>query len=290
MNLLFIADCHFRETKPICRIDDFIITQLDKINFIKKVSEEYKVKYIFQAGDLLDTYKVSISFLNWLIDNLPYMYCIVGNHDMPSHNLNELDKSALSILHKAEVIRILNEPLETDDFILYPFHFGQDITSPEKTDKVKIALWHRFIIRPNEVPAWKNDMGLVGNKLFRYGYDLVFTGDNHEYIKMEKEGRYVINGGSLLRLNVDQIEHTPKIFVYNTNNRKVKEIEIPIQKDCISTEHIDVLNKKINTEDFLKTLKGGDWTINFRKNIEIWLNENKVKTEVKEKVMSILQE
>lgn len=80
MNLMFIADCHFRETAPICRTDNFLETQYIKLTYIKDMASQYNVKYIFQAGDLLDTYKVSITFLNWLIDNLPVMYVIVGNH------------------------------------------------------------------------------------------------------------------------------------------------------------------------------------------------------------------
>ena len=104
---IITADMHLRDTVPKCRTDDYWKAQSAKLQSIRDLQEQYQVP-ILDGGDMLDTWKSSPYLEGWAIDNLPDgIITVPGNHELPYHNVNRLDRSSLNVLGKAGKITIL---------------------------------------------------------------------------------------------------------------------------------------------------------------------------------------
>ena len=98
-----------------------------------------------------------------------------------------------------------------------------------------------------------------GNILLRkHHYDLIISGDNHQTLLFEHDGRHLINCGSLLRTSIDQIEHRPCIFRYNTETKELRQEFIPIETGINVFNREQVEAKKENNAEldlFIASLK-----------------------------------
>ena len=106
--------------------------------------------------------------------------------------------------------------------------------------------------------------------------DLIVTGHHHQTFVLEKDGRMLVNPGSLMRNDADQIDHRPCVFLWYAEDNSIKQVFVPIEKDVISREHIEERKEKENRLDaFVEKL--GQQTIdgiNFSRNLEIAISEN----------------
>src|SRR6056297_2062704 len=101
-----IADVHWRGTAPICRTDDFVLAQKRKMSFVKGLCNHYGLK-LFVAGDFFDKSIPSIKTIINAIDCLPDQVEIIpGQHDLPNHDINSIDRSGLAILESFDGVTI----------------------------------------------------------------------------------------------------------------------------------------------------------------------------------------
>ena len=85
VDVILTSDWHIMEHTPPCRIDDFLKTQLFKINQIKQLQHKYKCP-IWHAGDLFEKARPSLYLLKRILKYFPEQFnTIFGNHDMPEH-------------------------------------------------------------------------------------------------------------------------------------------------------------------------------------------------------------
>jgi predicted phosphodiesterase len=284
--LILTADNHFQYNTPISRTDDFVRAQVNKMKFLQNLITKYGAT-IVNAGDT--THKAREDkvneLLSMLLEYLPNMTGILGNHDLLSHRMDNLHKSAMNILIKAGKYTCIpyNKPhLLNDDVCLYGFHWGDEIQHNDvDTSKTNIAVWHKLIIGPNDDLGKHITNPTYARNIFNEfpEYDLILTGDNHKSFTISKGGRHLVNPGSLLRLTTKQKDYKPRVFLYDTSDKSLTPIDVPIAEDVISLDHLS--NEP--TTDFtayIESLDSERVTIDFEENLKSIILESNVTDEV----------
>ena len=92
-----------------------------------------------------------------------------------------------------------------------------------------------------------------------------------------------------MRSNIDQQNHKPCFFIYDTDENSLTKIDIPIK------DNIFIIEKKIEMEDDFNDLfstmikeNDEDFTIDFRKNIETAIQKTKLDPITKQIIKEIV--
>ena len=112
MKFIFTSDIHLQEDAPICRTDDYFNAQCKKLEWLKGIKEEHEA-VILDAGDIFSKCYPSHWLVSKAIQMLPKgMITVPGNHDLPRHSLDLIDKSGLWVLNEAKILDVLlDKPL-----------------------------------------------------------------------------------------------------------------------------------------------------------------------------------
>lgn len=278
---ILTGDWHLQEKQSVARKDNFWNTQWEKVSFISELQKKHDCP-VLHSGDLFDNWKPSPMLLARTLDEIPVQfYTIFGNHDLPQHNLELIHKCGIWVLFKASKINILPAlHWGSDPSILNNFEINTDFEIENK----QILVWHTMTYvgkRP-----WQDCTDPKASTLLRKypQYDLILTGHNHKTFVEEHEGRLLVNPGSIFRLTADQENHKPSVFLWYAETNTVKQVEIPIKKDVITREHIEVVNERNERIDaFIESMNTKmKVKLSFEHNMESFLKQNKVKSIVKE--------
>lgn len=207
---------------------------------LRSLAKEHGVPIVC-AGDVFDRWNPPPELINFAIDNLPPMYAIPGQHDLPYHRYDDLKKSAYWTLVEAGILRderpyewINNTQMfeahpeggcksgyHTPDILrLFAFPWGFDLTSCQwdknagRLRTVRLAVVHRYVwTKGYSYPHAPKEqrLGVLKNQLA--GYDAVVFGDNHKGFLVCNGIQYVLNCGSLMRRKADEIDYEPSIGV-----------------------------------------------------------------------------
>jgi predicted phosphodiesterase len=283
VDLILCSDFHLREDVPICYVGDFWNDQWEAVDFVSELQKKYECE-IYHAGDLFDHWKPSPYLLTEAIQHIPNdFWTVYGQHDLPQHNLDLAYKSGLYNLGIGGNIRIFDN-----------YHWNQ---LPEEnnfegsTMFKKICVWHKFNYQ-GKLP-WPGCTSPTANKLLKdYPYDLIVTGDNHKSFVETYEGRLLVNPGSLMRQDADQIDFHPCVYLYHAEDNTVTKVELPFKEGVISREHIEKVNQKnerleayINRLDLefgIGKVAGSEGGYSFDEELEIFQQKNKVEKSVME--------
>jgi len=96
VSAILCSDLHLREDTPICRTDDYKAAQAKKVEWLQHLADTHCCP-ILCAGDVFDNWNISAEMATWAIENMPTMYAIPGQHDLPSHNLELIKKPSACI-------------------------------------------------------------------------------------------------------------------------------------------------------------------------------------------------
>lgn len=288
---IITGDIHLRDDQPVCRTDDYFQAQAQKIKWLLNLQEEHGCP-ILDAGDLFAKSKPSHYLVQWAINNLPYsdMYTVPGNHDLPSHNLELLDKSGLGVLVAAQAIQvIMGRKILSKNFVVDGFPWGKEpkgLQGDGRGELPHVALCHVMTF-DGESP-WPGCKDLSATKLLRRmsGYDLVITGHNHKAFVVQRQGRLLVNPGSLMRSNAEQADFKPRVYLWYAEDNTVEPIYVPIEEDVVSREHLDVVKDKDERIDAFVTKLSGDFdvSLSFEKNLEQFFSTNRIRSSVKDLV------
>ncbi len=269
---ILTADYHLREDNPICRIDYFLDTQIQKMKFIQQLQVKHNCPVI-HAGDLFNHWKASPYLITLALNYLPKnMFTVAGNHDLPNHNIDLLDKSALNTLIHAKAIDYLTGT-----------HWGQEPKNESlMIGNRKILVWHVMTWKDN--PPWLGCKDPTAKELLEEfpQCDLIVTGHNHNSFVEELNGRILVNPGSITRQTADQESYQPKVFLWYAKTNSVEPILIPIEKGVISREHIEHKEERdLRIKAFVGRLTN-DWEVgvSFEANLERFQKENKIRSSV----------
>ena len=272
---ILMADIHLREDKPVCRSDNFWETQWIKLGFVKRLQEEYDC-IILNAGDLYHNWKPSPYLLSETMKYLPHGFnTVYGQHDLPQHNLELAYKCGINTLERAGYLKILDQ-----------CHWGQTPIFISKVTKGmpdrRVLVWHYMTYK--DARPFPEHTGPSALRLLKKypEYSLILTGDNHIPFVQEYEGRLLVNPGSLFRTTAKQIDHRPRVYLYYAETNTVEPVYLPIEKDVISREHIDVKERRDHRIDAFISKLDGDWeaAMSFEDNLKVFFKANKISDDI----------
>ena len=118
MRGVFITDCHLTKQPPSSRIDDYLQTILDKIDWVCKFCKEENA-LLFIGGDIFKSpimsAGVAYKFLQVLENNDIVAYVITGNHDVRFYSQDMVQESLLGLVYKTgQVVCLDNKVVELD--------------------------------------------------------------------------------------------------------------------------------------------------------------------------------
>lgn len=290
MKLLLTGDLHLRHNAPKNRMDDFVKTQWRKLSWILKQSEEENCSYILQPGDFYNTWKIPHSLEKVVIDTLKKhkikIITIFGQHDLRYHS-SDKKNTPLAVLEAAKVVTTTknNAPillLNTTNTIVnvYGVSWKEEIPTHLKQG-INILLMHELIVEESS-KGWEKKKTKVHSLFEKTEFDLMVTGDNHKSFAYSDGERHLINCGSLMRTNIDQNEHEPYIYIWDSETNKIKGIPIPIEpfavvmnvekakKEEKESKELGAFVDGLNNEVVLKGLE-------FKENLYTYNEANKIR-------------
>jgi DNA repair exonuclease SbcCD nuclease subunit len=290
--LAFSADWHLSDKPPLVRSSEKSWWDVQS-RYFDQIRRLTKNIPLVVAGDIFDKPNPSVGFINFCIDEIPEMYAIPGNHEMPYHSYDYLESSAFIILQKCKKIRMFEHLDLGNGVILHGFPFGSPLEPCKEPSSfhIDVAVTHEFV--------WTDKTGYPGAKpkahldSFREratGYDLVICGDNHKPFKVTKQTPMIVNCGSLMRLTIDQLDYRPRIWYLYSDNT-VEPVYLDTTEDvfltperileCVNSEKIESLI------DLLQECR--EEFASFPDVVLRVLDENNVDAEVRQVVLSAMQ-
>jgi DNA repair exonuclease SbcCD nuclease subunit len=282
VSAILAADIHLRETTPECRTDDFMETQARKLNWLKELQEKYNVP-ILVAGDLFNHWKPTPYLLAWTFRNLPDdIVAIPGQHDLPAHNMDDIEKSGIQVLADAGKIVLLTEPYAYGDKYYdggitgYPWGFELGGITPFYSSNIAIIHYGVYESKPH-YPGAENSGGTAKSVINKMkGYDLILSGDNHLTFIHRQGKQLLVNPGSFMRTTAAQADHKPCVFLWDAETNEVEQVFVPIENGVVSREHIDEpAERDERLESFVSRLDHNiELGISYRTNIRNHLAKN----------------
>lgn len=288
---ILLSDWHIRENQPACRIDNFWGAQERKMDFILNLAKEHACP-ILVSGDLGHKPRWSCKLLEWFISKVNNanvkIICIAGQHDILEHRLETWFQSGIGVLHAAGAVEFISSPkIINNEFVVYPFSYGEGITVPKKNNSElpKIAMIHQMVVEKKDLFPDQN--ALKSHSLLKQFpcYDLIHSGDNHLPFVSEYNGKILCNPGSIMRMTAIQIGHRPKIYLYKADTNTVEAVYLPIERGVVTRLHIEdkeIRDKRMDafvsrmTDDF-------EVALSFENNLEEYFRTNRTKQSVVDK-------
>jgi len=287
-NIILIADLHLSDLRPVARQDkNWFKAMARPLEFLDNLSVDYNAPVIC-AGDVFDRWKASPELISFAIKYLKRFnhrfLSIAGQHDQPQHNMELLRKSAYTTLMKAGAITHLtgNEYRNIGDFKVISFSYGED---PPKEIEADIMVMHRMVWngRPPYPGAPSEGNARLVLKEFP-NVKLIVTGDNHKpFTYTEHVGQTILNCGSVMRMDADQIDYKPAAWVWD--GKKLTQEYFPIDEDVLTRTHIDNEKERDNRiEEFIAKISNSKFAsgLSFETNLKRWLETNHISKEIEQ--------
>ena len=271
MRFIFTTDGHLSTKRPIARTEEtdelYIEHQLDKRRQMFDYAKNNDIKSIIDGGDFFSYWKMDnsnallIKSYFFISRNMIFTLLLtIGNHDLPFHNIENIEQSLIGVLNKIGLVKIGNV-IEHADCIINFFHYGNEIIGSGNVSDIRtnIAVIHDNIFQ-YRIPFYMT--GYTAQELIDMlpNYDLFLCGHNHEQFIYKKDNKYVVNGGSVMRLTTNQNNFEPAFYDITVDGHiDIKKIKFNILPNMISDEHLK--NKKIetfvsSTQDFAEGKRG----------------------------------
>lgn len=281
MNICCTGDWHFRPTAPRSRKDEYTKTQSQKINQVLDVAfgdkpipgrDPFWCQFILQPGDFFDSATPPYWMVTRILRQLgndepdPDILTVYGQHDLRFHS-NKIENTPLAVLEAAGIVRVLgSEPyvvLDEDNndepVLFYGCSWDEDIPKRLEGRGTHILVMHRMVIHEEKLWEAQDEYTRLKHLLRRHPFDLVSSGDNHNYFVDEYKGRWLVNCGSLMRTNIDQMTHEPGVVIFDTETKTIEEIKLDVAsiEDVFRVEEAEA--EKARNEDmdaFIELVKG----------------------------------
>lgn len=294
---ILLSDIHLQETPPIlrCKEPDWYEAMARPLREICALKKKHKCP-VLCAGDVFDHWKASPELINFAIKELPVMWAIPGQHDLPYHNYEEIERSAYRTLIHAKKINHLNFPAnevgeELGDLILYGHPFGEPLIPLDERDDeyLRIALIHEYVwVDGYGYPTAprKNRLGkdrtMVGRKKYG-GYDIVVVGDNHRGFSAEVATTTVFNCGALMQRHRNELAYEPQVGLLLHDGRVYPhklDTSADVYLESGAVEVLESLEKDMSA--FFESLTElDDVGLDFRRAVEMYLKTKKTPKRIK---------
>lgn len=294
--MIISADWHIRATRPRCRVDnDWLETQRMALAKVMKVAIDKKSP-VLVVGDIFhsnsDTSFECIQLVQQMADKLGGLYILAGNHDLPYHSSENLDKSAIGVLLNSNNVHLIKDYLTKWNLEQeYPYIISAGNFDEKDDERAEIVFKHVLTILSEDKPDFVNCE--TPESLLEKFPDAkwIFTGDYHHNFHYEKNGRHVVNSGCLLRQASDMKNYQCGVYFVDTDENVVEFIPIIDNEDLIDDSYIlqeNERNERIESfVDKLKKTKGV--SLDFIDNVQNEMKRNKFETELVQVVDELLE-
>jgi len=292
--ILMMSDLHLRDVAPEHRTDDYFASMQSKLRQIEELRNKHNTD-ILDGGDLFHKWKVSPWLLGWAIRNLPEnIYTVAGNHDMPGHNFDNIEKSGLHVLTEAEKVTLLNshDPLELGNMRIYGVNYKGQIPAPDKIkDRKNILVCHEEIYRDD---ATLEKIGFIStdNFLSKWSkhYDFILTGHNHKSFCVKTDDCILLNPGSLMRMKSDQKEHIPCVWLYDSGANTIEKVVLEYEKIVFDNHTAEKMEARNSFSEFVKSIETGfEHDMRFESNVEKFMSANSISESVKKLTVEMIE-
>ncbi len=296
MRMIISADWHLRATRPRCRVDnDWIETQKKALRQIVEIAVK-KNAPIMVVGDLFhsnsDTSFECINMVQKLADRLGSLYILAGNHDLPYHSSENIDKSAIGVLLNSGCVKPIKYFIDNwEDAIGDEINYSASNFDEPDNENAEIVFKHTLTIPSEDKPDFV-DCETPESLLRKFPKaKWVFTGDYHRNFHYEKNGRHVVNSGCLLRQTSDFKDYQCGVYFVDTNKNIVDFIPIIDNEELIDDSYIIKENEREKRiDDFVSKLKSTkSVSLDFLANVEAMMERNGFEPELKEVVEELLE-
>jgi DNA repair exonuclease SbcCD nuclease subunit len=303
--ILFTADMHIRETTPECRTDDFIKAQWDKLYQVAQIVKKENLYWI-DAGDLFHAPRPNLKLISEFIGRMNEWGAhidgmVLGNHDLPSHNMGRVFESGTGVVLASGVVRrVLNSDgwdfpvANSKDVVIYGSSYTEHNPPQPTTSEinyVNMLVMHHMVYK-NRAEMIPNAPGSFAKNIIREGtgYKFIISGHNHQHFTVKLGHRTLVNVGSLTRQAADQKDHIPMIAVW-TPRDGMYTASLDYDSDVVSRAHLDKQQKKEDEiNSFVETLQNVDSvSLSFESNVDRVMEEMKPEKPVKEKVREAME-
>jgi DNA repair exonuclease SbcCD nuclease subunit len=300
---ILTSDIEIRDYSPVCRTDDFLEAQIDKLKFIQGLQKRYGGIPVLDGGDLLDkryrshpNYYVLVVADRYLPD--PFI-TIPGNHDLPQHEIANYPRSGMAVLESVGRIQvagperpILLHNANTVDSNLNVWGFPYRL--PTKAPKVgrerlqyNVALVHAMVFQGKE--PYPGAEGFQARSLIRLfkGFDLIVCGHNHQSFIETHENQILVNPGSLMRSDANQISYRPRVFLWYAEEARIEAVDVPVREGVVSRQHIEkkeVIDNRLDAFISALSFDGSrENEVSFKKTVAHALASKEVTDDVRQK-------
>jgi DNA repair exonuclease SbcCD nuclease subunit len=297
---ILLADIHLTLNAPIWRSaeEDWFEAMKRPLDEIKSLQEKYDCPILF-AGDLFTRWNSTPELINFALKYLPeQMWGIPGQHDLPLHNYDDIDKSAFQTVMFASRLHymhpntpiIVEKDLKKHKMLVFSFPYGFKI-KPIKArtdDHIYIALAHEYVWIKGHNYTGAPEENRLGRNAAEYrdgrwkGYDLVVYGDNHKgFMVKPPSSTTFFNCGSMMRTNSDQIEYKPAVGLLHSNGRVAR-----YYLDTSEDKFLDISKKALGEDTLdmralLKELEKLDSAdLDFTELVQEYLKRNKINIKI----------
>lgn len=279
MKIIILGDPHFRTTNPIGRKDDFMESQLEKIEEVLSVAREFHQDHavvLAIAGDLFDTPHCPDYLKHRLFLLLKkygvFVLTVYGQHDLYFRSIASRDKVALKVFESAGFLRILDENpfvyAYAECVAFYGASMDEKIPEPQYEIDLKtvdgvlgvypgavaatgrgyfnVLLVHKML-SDSKVPWEYTDARRFLEEHSKY--DLIISGDNHQpfIIRTRDHKRMLVNIGTMSRKKTNEADIDPSYAIYDT---VAKQLDVRSIKCAKPSEEVF---KKDVSEDAIKS-------------------------------------
>jgi DNA repair exonuclease SbcCD nuclease subunit len=296
MKYLITSDWHIRTTSPRYRTDNFYLAQLCKLEWIIAAAEFHGCEAILQGGDMFDGPDIpnhaKIKLANMFYASRVPILTVYGQHDL---KYRRREDSVLTLMDEVEAVTLTNGAPNFIDqnTAIYGCSWGEEIPNPKNKDSFNILLIHRMIVK--DKPLWPGQTDFITTKNFiKKGpvWDLIVSGDNHQTFTYQTKKTTLLNSGSLMRTRIDQKDHQPCVFIYDTDTRTHEQFFIPVDpfSEVMNMELSEsTKTREEDLEAFMVGLSSNyEVDLDFEKNLGNTIKENDVSKPVEDLAMEIV--
>lgn len=276
--LIVTSDLHLSHEAPVARQErghEWYGVMENYLHQLYSLATDLNVPVVV-AGDVFHRWNPGPELINFVMKRMPKVWAIPGQHDLPHHNLQDIKKSAYWTLVQAGVINHMNgqEVVKASRGIyLSAFPWGCEISRAPKFDGTHIAICHHYIWQEgHSFPGAPPEYHAIEMRKLLRGYDAAFFGDNHKpfWSWDAMKNPVIVNCGSFLRRNSDEIDHKPAVWVYQSDNT-IYPHYLDTSMDKIIPTIKEVKGKEIDAAEFIKMLKDMDVeSLDFKETLRQW--------------------
>ena len=290
MRFILTADWHIRATMPRCRKDEnWMETQRKILSQIRKISSDKKVPIIV-VGDIFHSNTDTSFECIQIVQEIGELYVLAGNHDLPYHNSENLNKSAIGVLLNSNDVHLIKDYFEK---LHYEYNENYDYSAKnfdEEDNKFAEYVFKHTLTLPEKNSMIESETPETLVKKFPKA-KWIFTGDYHKAFDVKIDSCHVINPGCIIRQVSDFKNYQCGVYYIDTEKEEVEFIPIIDDKEMVDDSYITIQNEREERIDnFVSKLKESkSLTLNFVENVESAILENKINNKLKDMIYELME-